>query len=238
MSIFFVIATLIKNNSIVDIGWGLGFVLIAASTFWSSSQSTVQALTTFLVLLWGLRLSFHIGKRNWGKPEDWRYANWRKTWTYFYLRSFFQIFMLQGALMLIIALPTIAINSSTTTPNPILMWGGAGVWLFGWLFETISDHQLSQFVKTKKPGEIMTSGLWKYTRHPNYFGETVLWWGIFLIALSVEAPWWTILGPITITVLVRYVSGVPLLEEKYKDNKEFQKYAKNTPIFIPWPFTS
>lgn len=237
MTGIFIIAQIIKNNSIVDVGWGLGFIIIALSSYWASEQLFHQTLTTALVCLWGLRLAVHIGKRNIGKPEDWRYANWRKTWKHFTLRSFFQVFMLQGFLMLVVALPIIATNSSRTLEYPLLMWGGLVLWTTGWLFESIADYQLKNFVKTKKEGEIMTTGLWKYSRHPNYFGEAVLWWGIFLMALSAGSHPAVVIGPLTITLLVRYVSGVPLLEEKYKNNKAFQKYAKKTPIFTPWPLS-
>ncbi len=234
---FFIIAQIIKNNSIVDIGWGFGFILIALYTFFFSEIITVKSgLVTILVLIWGSRLTYHILKRNWGKPEDFRYAKWRKEWgNWLFIRGFFQIFMLQGLLMLIIASPIIFINYSHQTGLHFWDYLGAAIWITGFLFESIGDYQLALFIKKpENKGEIMKYGLWKYTRHPNYFGEATMWWGIYIVALSLPNAFWFIISPLTITILLLYVSGVPMLEKKFADNPKFQEYARETPKFFPW----
>jgi len=234
---FFIIAQIIKNNSIVDIGWGIGFIAITLFTFFFSGDITLKSmLVTLLVLIWGSRLSYHILKRNWGKPEDFRYAKWRNEWgKWLLIRGFFQIFMLQGLLMLIIASPIIYINYSHRTGLYFLDYLGAAIWITGFLFESIGDYQLAQFIrKPENKGEIMKYGLWKYTRHPNYFGEATMWWGIYIIALSLPNGFWFIISPLTITFLLLYVSGVPMLEKKFADNPKFQEYARATPKFFPW----
>lgn len=236
MTLFFIVATIIKKNSIVDVGWGMGFVLITWFTFFKfGSNSFSQIITSALVSLWGLRLAFHILKRNWGKPEDFRYQNWRKEWGQWVIpRSFLQIFMLQGLFMLIISLPIIFTNSFSGAIDQLWMFVGLIIWIKGFIWEAVGDHELRQFIKTKKPGQIMTKGLWKYTRHPNYFGEAMMWWGIFVIAMSGTNALITIISPITITFLLRFVSGVPMLEKKYAGNKDFEAYKKKTNAFIPW----
>lgn len=235
MMTIFIVAVLKKNNSLVDIGWGIGFVLIAFLTWTFSERLWWQSLTLLLVALWGLRLAWHIGKRNWGKGEDWRYAKWRKEWGKWVIpRSFLQVFFLQGSLMLLISLPIMWIMSQTQLSSLPLFLVGVFFWFIGWVFEVVADAQLSSFVKTKKAGQIMMKGLWKYSRHPNYFGEALLWWGMGLMAFSVEFQYWVFVSPLLISYLLRYVSGVPFLEQKYSKNKDFQEYAKITPIFIPW----
>jgi steroid 5-alpha reductase family enzyme len=236
-TVFFIIAQIIKNNSIVDIGWGLGFIVISLYTFFFSGDITLRSiLVTILVLIWGSRLSYHILRRNWGKPEDFRYAKWRREWgKWLIIRGFFQIFMLQGLIMLIIASPIIYINYSRQIGLQFLDYLGAAVWLIGFLFESIGDAQLAQFIKKpENKGQIMKYGLWRYTRHPNYFGEATMWWGIYIIALSLLNGFWLIISPLTITFMLLYVSGIPMLEKKFADNPKFQQYARMTPKFFPW----
>lgn len=236
MLLLFVVATIIKKNSIVDIGWGFGFVLIAWFTFFKfGSNGFAQIITSLLVTAWGLRLSFHIFKRNVGKPEDFRYQNWRKEWGKWVIpRSFFQIFMLQGLFMLIVSLPIIYTNSYSGSADLLWVIIGSMIWIKGFYWEAVGDYQLRKFIKIKKPGQLMTKGLWKYTRHPNYFGEAMMWWGIFVIALSAANSFITIISPVTITFLLRFVSGVPMLEKKYEGNEDFEVYKKKTNAFIPW----
>ncbi|MBN2260557.1 MAG: DUF1295 domain-containing protein [Clostridiales bacterium] len=236
--IFFIWATIIKNNSIVDFGWGLGFVIIAIYSYLRSASYNLSAtLVTLLIAIWGIRLTYHIFKRNWGKAEDFRYANWRKEWgKYVLIRGFFQIFILQGLLMFSIVFPAIILNSYAD-PN-LNSFGILGllVWIIGYLFESIGDSQMRNFKKNPdNKGKIIRTGLWKYTRHPNYFGEATMWWGIFIIVFSSTQNLITIASPILITFLLLYVSGVPLLEKKYKNNPDFQAYAKITSKFIPLP---
>ncbi|MBU3111186.1 DUF1295 domain-containing protein [Clostridium lacusfryxellense] len=237
MSIFFIIAQTIKNNSIVDMGWGLGFVLISVYTLFAGGNYNLRAIiVTALVFVWGIRLFYHILKRNLGKPEDFRYVAFRRSWGRWVMpKAFLRVFMLQGAIMLIIAYPIIMNNATAKGSLGILEYVGILIWIVGFIFEALGDKQLKNFIADKKnKGHIMKRGLWKYTRHPNYFGEATMWWGIFIITLSSKSGITGIVSPIIITLLLLYVSGVPMLEKHYKDNKEFQKYAKVTSKFIPW----
>ena len=236
MTLFFIVAQIVKNNSIVDMGWGLGFVVIAVYTLVISGNYNSRAIiVTVLVSIWGLRLFYHILKRNLGKPEDFRYVAMRKSWGKWVIpKSFLRVFMLQGALMLVIAYPIIMNNTTDNGSLTILEIIGLAIWIVGFIFEALGDKQLRDFISDKKnKGHIMKDGLWKYTRHPNYFGEATMWWGIFIISLKSESGIVGIISPIFITLLLLYVSGVPMLEKHYKDNKEFQDYAKYTSIFIP-----
>ncbi len=237
MTLVFLIALFMKDNSIVDIAWGLGFVLVALLTFFLEKGFTFRhALVTALVLIWGFRLAVHIFIRNRGRGEDFRYAQWRREWGKgFLLRSFFQIFMLQGLLLLVIASPVLLVNSSKEAGASLLDLFGLILWLVGFFFEAGGDHQLSRFKRNpQNRGKIMSSGLWKYTRHPNYFGEAAMWWGVFLIALSVPYGWTAVVSPLLITFLLLRVSGVTMLEKKYAGNKEFEAYTKRTNAFFPW----
>jgi len=236
-SVFFIVALIIKNNSIVDIGWGIGFVLAAwYSMARGGNYTETGVLATVLVTVWGLRLFYHIVKRNWKKPEDFRYAAWRKEWGKWLIpRAFLQIFMLQAFFMAVIAYPVISINATEKAPFSLFGILGALVWAKGFFFEALGDWQLKQFIKNpQNKGRIMKDGLWKYTRHPNYFGEATMWWGIFIIGIGTDSGIAGIISPLTITILLVFVSGVPMLEKKYAENEEFQAYARITSKFIPW----
>lgn len=233
----FTIAQIKKDNSIVDIAWGPGFTLVSALTFLMSQEFMFrQILVCVLIVLWGTRLALHITVRNKGRGEDFRYAQWRKDWgKWFLIRSFFQVFMLQGFILLVIAYPIILVNHSSRGGIKIYDFIGALLWLIGFFFESTGDYQLLKFKRRpENKGKIITHGLWKYTRHPNYFGETLIWWGIFLIALSVRHGWTAIISPLLITFLLLRVSGITMLEKKYAGNKDFEEYAKRTSPFIPW----
>lgn len=237
MSSIFMLAWIKKDNSIVDIAWGIGFILVAILTFILQTVFVNRhVLITALILIWGTRLAAHIAIRNRGRGEDFRYSQWRKDWgKWFLIRSFFQIYMLQGFLLLITAYPVMLINHSRETGIVFLDILGLIIWLVGFFFEAIGDYQLLTFKrKAENKGKIMTQGLWRYTRHPNYFGETVMWWGIFLIGLSLKSGWTAIVSPLLITFLLLKVSGVTMLEKKYVGNKEFEEYAKRTSAFFPW----
>lgn len=237
MSLIFIAACIKRDNSIVDIAWGTGFIIVAMLTFFLKAEFAIRhILVTALIFIWGLRLALHIGIRNKGRGEDFRYAKWRKDWgKWFYIRSFLQIYMLQGLLLLLIAYPVILINHTEETGIVLLDILGLIIWLLGFFFEAGGDYQLSKFKrKTENKGKIMTQGLWRYTRHPNYFGETSMWWGIFLIALSVRNGWTAIVSPLVITFLLIKVSGITMLEKKYVGNPEFERYAERTSAFFPW----
>lgn len=236
MLIWFIVSVLKDRNDVADIAWGLGFVLVAWLSMYLSGFSIKALLADVLVTIWGVRLATHIYKRNKDKPEDPRYMEWRNTWKYFYIRSFFQVFMLQGFLLYLISLPVIYINYSVSTGLDILTFVGFIIWLIGFYFESTADKQLKEFVQNPmNKGILMQNGLWKYTRHPNYFGEVTQWWGIFIIALSITGSLFTIVGPLTITTLILFVSGIPLLEKKYAGRPDFEDYKKRTSVFLPLP---
>lgn len=238
MSLWFVVSLLKKRNDVADVAWGLGFVLMAwASYFISDASGTRGLLVGILVSVWGLRLAWHIRARNKGKAEDYRYLAWRKEWgKYFYIRSYFQVYLLQGAFLFLIVLPVLMINKNAGPVLGLTDFAGVAIWLFGFYFEVVGDAQLARFIKNPaNKGKLMQSGLWAYTRHPNYFGEVVQWWGIWLIALSVSGGWLGIIGPITITFLILKVSGIPMLEKKMAEHPDFADYKRKTSIFIPLP---
>ena len=190
-----------------------------------------------LVSAWGIRLSTFIHYRNHGKEEDARYRKWRESWgKHPHLGAFFQVFMLQGVLLFVISLPIAAAASSSRTAFGAAEIMGALMWLAGFAIEAIADGQKSGFKREPANRDrLMMTGLWRYSRHPNYFGEVLLHWGFFVIALGDPANAWTIIGPITITFLILKVSGIPLLEENYRKRPDFAEYARRTSRFIPLP---
>ena len=239
MTFVFFIAHVIKDNSVADVAWGLGFVIIALYTL--SSTSTFfprQILITLLVFIWGIRLAVHTLNRSKGRGEDFRYLNLRNKWKKrAALKSYVYIYLLQSVLMLVVAFPLIVVNYHYGNLGEDLTYLdniGIAIWSFGFVFEALSDFQLTRFKKnSKNKGKLMTGGLWKYSRHPNYFGEVVMWWGIFIIAVASPKGFYTLISPLLITNMILFYSGIPLLEKKHKNHIDFQKYAKNTPIFIP-----
>ena len=234
-SLWFVISLLIKRNDIADIAWGLGFVAIVFFLFITQAPTLQSVIVYILTVIWGIRLAIHIGFRSKGKPEDFRYKKWRDEWgKYFVLRSYLQVYLLQGFFMWIISVPIIVVAMAQNQAISAFILAGSIVWLIGFVFESIGDYQLMLFIKHKQnKSDIMQTGLWKYTRHPNYFGEVLVWWGIFIMVLPLQYGIWTIISPITISFLLLYVSGIPMLEAKYKDNLAFQDYKKRTSSFFP-----
>jgi len=237
MTGLFFLAHARKDNSLADIGWGIGFILVAAlSLVLEPGWTFRRLLVDILVTAWGLSLAAHVFLRNRKRGEDFRYAKWRREWgRTFVLRSYLQVFVLQGLILLIIAYPIILVNHSSDSTRTPLDAIGLAVWIVGFLFETVGDEQLRRFKRDPSAkGRIMTAGLWKYTRHPNYFGEATMWWGIFLISLSVQNGWTAVVSPAVITFMLLRVSGVTMLEKKYADNPEFAAYARRTSAFVPW----
>ena len=233
---WFSIALVKGRNDVADIAWGGGFVCAALTAYIVQGINDARALLILaLVTTWAFRLMLHIGRRNRGKPEDHRYKAWREEWgDSFLVRTFVQVFLLQGFLLLIISLPVTWALTHNGPPINILDGVGLCIWIFGFSFEAIGDFQLLQFKSNPaNKGKIITNGLWRYTRHPNYFGEVTLWWGIFVICLSLPGILWTILGPVTITYLILKVSGTPMLEKRYADNPEYAEYMRNTSAFFP-----
>jgi 3-oxo-5-alpha-steroid 4-dehydrogenase 1 len=238
-SFIFVIGQIKKDNSIADTAWGGGFILLAVySLYIGPSPGIRSTLTTLLVFLWGIRLSLHIYNRNKPKGEDYRYKAMREKWgmRHLTLKAFVYVYMTQCVLLYIIALPIIHSNVSRNQPLNLLSYFGIILWITGFIFESVGDHQLAVFKKNpQNRGKIMTCGLWSYTRHPNYFGEACMWFGIFFISITSVSSLWLIVSPLTITHLVVNVSGVKLLEKKYIGNTAFESYKATTNAFIPGP---
>ena len=235
MTVLFLVAILIKDNSIVDSFWGFGFLVITTYTLIASGDITLKKILLLgMVALWSLRLVSHIFKRNRKRGEDFRYQAWRKQWKNFYLRSYFQVILLQGSIMVLVASPIIMVNSSSGGQPGFIYFLGITIFLAGFSFESIADIQLQNFKKDpENTGKLLTSGLWKFSRHPNYFGEAILWFGIWLIALPEVDGVFTILSPLLITFLLRYVSGVPMMEKKYEGSEEWESYKREAPPFVP-----
>lgn len=237
MNCLFVVALRRRDNSVADVGWGLGFIFLTLVTMSFPGETTGrQLVVAVLVTVWGLRLAIRIYRRNRGKGEDFRYKEWREKWGEHWRRTaYLFVFLGQGLMMLLISAPILFVNAFR---GPALGWldfAGAGVWLLGFLFEAVGDYQLDRFLKDPaNRGKVMDRGLWRYTRHPNYFGEVTQWWGIFIIALSVQWGWASVIGPVTITSLILFYSGVPLLEKTMMKNPAYREYASRTSKFVPW----
>lgn len=237
MTLYYLMAMWLRDASVIDIGWGLGFVLVAWVQYLANeSPDFGHTLLTLLVTAWGLRLATHLYLRKRGKGEDWRYVKMRQKWGKgYWWKSFFAIFMLQGLIMFIISSPvTIAAMNPEFTVG-VIGFIGFLAWMKGFFFESVGDFQLSQFLANpNNRGQIMQSGLWKLTRHPNYFGEITIWWGVFLIVMQLDYGLLAIVSPLMITYLLLKVSGITLLEKKYDNDPEFQDYKRRTSALIPW----
>ncbi|MCI0709519.1 MAG: DUF1295 domain-containing protein [Chloroflexi bacterium] len=238
MTLLWLVSLAIKNSSIVDIFWGTGFVVLGWLYFFNTGGDELRRLLqAALVTIWGLRLSGYIGWRNIGKGEDYRYQKWRKeAGEWWWWKSYFRVFVLQGVIMWIVAMPLLAAQ----------YYGGPGelifldvialmLWGIGFAFESGGDLQLARFkANPENKGKVMAEGFWRYTRHPNYFGDAVQWWAFYLLALT-AGGWWSIFSPMIMQFLLMRVSGVALLEKDLKDKKpEYREYIEKTPAFYPW----
>lgn len=235
MTIVYLIALKKDDLSIIDVGYGPGFVVAGTAQMIVSNNISVHFIAVYiLIAIWAMRLALQIGIRKLGKGEDFRYTKMRKdfgkNWK---IISYIKVFLFQGLIILLIESPLFFIAQSDGIQTGILFYTGIIVWAIGFFFESISDLQKFVFKKRGNKGIIRT-GLWKYSRHPNYFGEITLWWGIFLIALETSLGCFSLISPVLITTLLIMFSGIPLLEKRYKDNPEYQEYKKRTSILIPW----
>ena len=234
------LSLVLRDASIVDPFWGLGFAVVAwTSAVVADSLGTEGAVLVALTTVWGLRLTAYLSWRNLGKGEDFRYRAMRKRWgERFPLVSLGTVFLLQGALLWVVSLPVQL--GQDPGPGEKLEWlGGAGIalWAVGLFFETVGDAQLARFKAVPaNEGHVLDSGLWRYTRHPNYFGDFCVWWGLFLVAAALGAPWWTGVGPVLMSVLLVRVSGVALLERSLSRRKPgYEEYVRRTSAFFPRP---
>ncbi|MCY4493229.1 MAG: DUF1295 domain-containing protein [Acidimicrobiaceae bacterium] len=245
MATVWAISVAIRDASIVDIAWGPGFVAVAWTTFilsysdFSDGGDTRRAvLLCAMATVWGLRLGVHLGIRNIGKGEDYRYqAMRRRHGDRFWIISLATVYGLQGAVMWIVSLP-LQIGISETETGATALWiVGAAVFVIGFGFESIGDWQLARFkADPANASAVMDRGLWRYTRHPNYFGDACAWWGIGLVAASTPIGTVGLVGPALITFLLMRVSGVPMLERAMsKRRKGYDEYVRRTSSFLPLP---
>lgn len=234
-TIVFLIAKSVDKLSIIDSFWGPSFMAVTIYSWLTGNKTIVATLVSLLVLIWGIRLASHISIRNFGKKEDYRYQAMRDKWDHVWLTAYYKVFLFQGLLMLTIAFPVILINAAESSYMNGFVIFGLIIWMIGFVFEALGDYQLKVFLKNRQdPKKIMTKGLWAYTRHPNYFGEVTMWWGIFIMIFSVRLDFYLVISPLVITFLILKVSGIPLLEKKYKNRPGWDEYSRRTNKFIPW----
>jgi len=240
MVVLWVFSTRIRDVSIVDIAWGAEGALIAVVTlFLAHGALPRRLLLTGMAGLWGIRLALHIGLRKRGKGEDFRYAAMRAEHGHaFPLRSLFTVFLFQALLIWVVTLPVQVAQVSESPPGlTILDLAGTVLWVLGMALEIVADRQLKGFLaEPGNRGRVMDRGLWHYSRHPNYFGESLVWWGIYLAAAATPGGRMTFLSPLLLTFLLVRVSGVPLLEEALAERREgYREYMQRTSAFFPWP---
>ncbi len=226
-----------KDVSIVDSMWSVMFIIAAGCYLLFANDVSTRAIVVMaLVSIWGLRLATYITWRNWGEEEDARYqAIRRNNSPGFEWKSLYIVFGLQAGLAWLISLPLLAaINGSN--PLNVLDVAGVAVWLLGFFFESVGDLQLARFkADPDNEGKVMDRGLWRYTRHPNYFGDFCVWWGFYLIALA-AGGWWTIIAPLLMSFLLLKVSGVAMLEKDISDRRpKYADYIERTNAFFPGP---
>ncbi len=234
----FTVGTLKKDNSVMDVFYGGGFILIAWSTFLLKGVYSLRSIiVTILVTIWGIRLATYVLIRNWGKGEDKRYLNMRERWgDNVLVNSLLRIYLFQGLIIFLVVFPVSFTNVSYNPPLWIFDFMGIGVWSVGFFFETVGDLQLYRFLNdSANQGKVFDEGLWRYTQHPNYFGEVTQWWGLYIIAISVPFGFISIFGPAIITYMIINVSGVRLLNKAFEGDSEYAKYKRRTSQFIPLP---
>lgn len=237
--LIWIFSVIVRDASIIDRFWGIGFVVVCgAGLVWAGAPTLHQWLVAGLVTIWGVRLAGHITWRNWGSGEDYRYQAMReKHGRAFWWKSLFIVFLLQAFLTWFIALPLqLVFAAEGPVPLSPLIWVGVSVFAVGFLFEAVGDWQLARFkANPDNKGLVMDRGLWRYTRHPNYFGDALLWWGLFLVALPAPYVAYTILSPVVMTVFLMKVSGVPLTEKRMAETRPaYAEYVRKTPAFLPW----
>jgi steroid 5-alpha reductase family enzyme len=240
MTLLWLVSLALRNSSIVDPFWGTGFVIANWVYFFLTPEGFAgrKWLIGILVTIWGLRLSLYLLWRNWGKAEDFRYRKWREeAGEKWWWRSYFKVFFLQAILLWIISAPLLAANYAAIPGRlTILDLLAVLVWVIGFTFEAAGDLQLARFkAHPANKGKVLDRGVWRYTRHPNYFGDATQWWAYYLVAAAGAGGFWTIWGPILMTLLLLRVSGVTLLEKTLTSTKPgYKEYVERTNAFVPW----
>ncbi len=243
--VIFFISRIAHDNSVMDIAYGPAFLVASAGALYLSD--TIELLPTVVIgciAAWAVRLGSRVFRKNFGKPEDPRYAKWRNQWmekgrTYFIIRSYLQVNLLQVGLIFIILAPALWALAFPTDYNQWFVLTGFIVFVFGLTYETIADLQLDRFIAGKKTGTeqatLMTRGLFALSRRPNYFGETLIWWGLTIMVLPLPYGWLAIISPLTITYIVTRITG-PMLEDSFLERypEEYRHYMQTTSYFIPW----
>jgi len=239
MTVLWIISIFIKNASIADLFWGFGFVVVSAFYFLNTEGAGPRKIILMsLVAIWGLRLTAYLTWRNIGKGEDFRYREFRKNYgekRYWWI-SYFQTFLLQGVLMWIISLPLLGAQYyGQNTQTGFFDLAGIALWLIGFSFEAGGDFQLASFkANPANKGRVLDTGFWRYTRHPNYFGDSAVWWGYGLICIG-AGSYIPVTGSIIMTALIIKISGVALLEKSLKETKpQYREYIEKTSAFLPW----
>jgi steroid 5-alpha reductase family enzyme len=240
MIVTWLVSLALRDASIVDVVWGLGFVLVAWVSFGVGGGADARRwMVVTLTTLWGARLAVYLAWRNIGKGEDFRYRAMRRRYgARFGIISLFAVFGVQGVAMWTVSLP---VQAAQVPGAPSGLTGldlaGIALWSVGMFFETVGDLQLARFkADAANRGRVMDQGLWRYTRHPNYFGDFCVWWGLYTIALATGDAWWSVAGPLLMSVLLMRVSGVTLLERHLIRNRPgYGDYARRTSAFFPRP---
>ena len=239
MLLVWVSSLILKDASLVDRFWGLGFVLSSIAVAVYTGLGTTPAIVLLLIVsIWGLRLTLYLTWRNWGHGEDYRYVAMRQRWgNAFALKSLLFVFAFQGLILWWVVLP---ITIGMTEAPEIWHWThGVGLlfWAIGLFFESVGDRQLARFkANPENKGKVLCTGVWRYTRHPNYFGDALVWWGIYCFVCAGDLARWTLLSPLLMNFFLLRVSGVPLTEKRLaKTRPEYADYVAHTSRFIPWP---
>jgi steroid 5-alpha reductase family enzyme len=239
MVVLWAVSVRLSDASIVDIAWGMAFVLITWVGFAIGDKSTGRSvLLAIMVSVWGVRLSTYLARRNLGHGEDARYAAMRRTHQHFARWSLYGVFGTQALLAWVVSLPVQLAMADRTPPGiGLLGWIGLAVWCVGLGFESVGDFQLARFKRDpSSAGQVMDRGLWRFTRHPNYFGDFLVWWGLFLVAVETGSAAFGVVGPVVMTVLLTKVSGKDLLERSIgKRRPGYADYVARTSGFVPLP---
>ena len=239
MTLVWLVSLAKRDVSIVDIFWSLGFVLAAwIYHLHGDAAAPRRQLVLALVTIWGLRLALYIARRGRGQGEDYRYAAMREgRGPSFAWQSYFTVFLLQGALILVISPPLLLVGAASQFAG--WTWSdavGVVLWAVGFFFEAVGDWQMARFkADPDHRGRVLDTGLWRYTRHPNYFGDAMVWWGFYAFALAVPGGAWTLPAPLLMNLLLLKVSGVALLEKTISERRpKYRDYVEATNAFLPW----